>query len=123
MFRTFLFFALPVCAAATAIGQTFPLADTAPHPLSESFGSAARYQPPTGADLETEPNQLTKEEFQALKEQLKQDPKMDQPKTYGAPGAVGGLFDSLDFKRRAGHHPMIEYIKQIERFESKEVGR
>ena len=93
--------------------------------IDDLFGSApsARYQPPIGADLETEPDQLTKEEFQTLKEQLKQDPKMDEPKNYGAPGAVGGLFDSLDFKRRAGHHPMIEYIKQIERFESKEVGR
>ena len=75
---------------------------------------------PTGV-IPPDPDQLTVAEFEELKKSLRDDPTIDEPKAYGAsPPLVGGIFDSLNFKRRAGHHPMVEYIKQIERYEASE---
>ncbi len=62
-----------------------------------------------------DPEPLTAEQFEELQEILNgRDPVDAEEPTYGGP--LGGPFDRLDLKRRAGNHLMHRYIQQIERF-------
>lgn len=72
--------------------------------------------PPTpSGDLPPDPEPLTAEQFEELKDILSERDGVDvDAVTYGSP--LGGPFDRLDLKRRAGNHPMHLYIQQIERF-------
>lgn len=72
--------------------------------------------PPTpSGDLPPDPEPLTAEQFEELKDVLSERDGADLDEvTYGSP--LGGPFDRLDLKRRAGNHPMHLYIQQIEQF-------
>ncbi len=69
--------------------------------------------------LPPDPEPLTAEQFEELKDILSERDGVDvDAVTYGSP--LGGPFDRLDLKRRAGNHPMHLYIQQIERFAARE---